>query len=179
MIRKNEPLAPSLETTHSGTHGECVRLLFVCLGNICRSTMAESVMTYLVRKEKLQDKIVVASAATSTEEIGNTPHYGTVDILQVNGIPLVPHRAVQMTKKDYETYDLLIGMDSGNIRSMQRICGGDAEGKIHRLLEYTGENRDIADPWYTGRFSVTYRDVYEGCLALLDKCKEMLQTAEI
>lgn len=148
-----------------------IRVLMVCHGNICRSTMAESVMTHLVKQNGLENDILVASAATSTEEIGNTPHRGTVNELQVRGVPLVPHRAVQMTKRDYEKYDYLIGMDSANIRNMNRICGGDPEGKIYKLLEFAGEGGDIADPWYTGRFSLTYEDVIRGCTALLERLK--------
>ena len=145
-----------------------ISILFVCHGNICRSTMAESVMTYLVSKRHLSDQFQIASAATGREEIGNSPHYGTVGKLRAVGIPVVPHRAVQMTKQDYDKYDYLIGMDDANIRNMTRIAGGDPEHKIHKLLEYAGSNRAIADPWYTGEFDVTYDDVLEGCEALLD-----------
>lgn len=144
-----------------------IKILFVCHGNICRSTMAESVMTYLVNKRGISDKFYIFSAATSTEEIGNPPHYGTVRKLREVGIPVVPHRAVQLTKADYDKYDYLIGMDSANIRNMTRICGGDPQGKIRRLLSFAGKERDIADPWYTGNFDETYSDVLEGCLALL------------
>ena len=154
-----------------------IKVLFVCHGNICRSTMAESVMTYLVNQKGLSNEIAVASAATSTEEIGNPPHHGTVSKLREKGVPLVPHRAVQMTKRDYEHYDYLIGMDSANVRNMERICGGDPEGKIYKLLEFAGETRDIADPWYTGRFSLTYEDVLRGCSALLEQLEEKLGSA--
>lgn len=146
-----------------------ISILFVCHGNICRSTMAESVMSYLADRRGLLDRFNIASAATSREEIGNPPHHGTVRKLREVGIPLIPHRAVQMTKKDYETYDYLIGMDDWNIRNMQRITGGDPEHKIYKLLEFAGSTRDIADPWYTGNFDVTYEDIVEGCEALLDK----------
>ena len=144
-----------------------IKVLFICHGNICRSTMAESVMTYLVNERGISDKFYIFSAATSTEEIGNPPHYGTVRKLREVGIPVVPHRAVQLTKADYDKYDYLIGMDSANIRDMTRICGGDPQGKIRRLLSFAGKERDIADPWYTGNFDETYSDVLEGCLALL------------
>ncbi len=144
-----------------------IKVLFICHGNICRSTMAESVMTYLVKEQGLEDRFLIASAATSTEESGNTPHRGTVRKLQEERIPLVPHRAVQMTRQDYDKYDYLIGMDSANIRNMNRICGGDAQGKIYSLLSFAGKGRDIADPWYTGNFDETFSDVMEGCLALL------------
>lgn len=145
-----------------------IKVLFVCHGNICRSTMAESVMTYLVNKRHLSDQFQIASAATSREEIGNGPHYGTVNKLRAVGIPVVPHRAVQMTKQDYQKYDYLIGMDDANIRNMIRIAGGDPEHKIYRLLEFAGSGRAIADPWYTGEFDVTYDDILEGCEAFLN-----------
>ena len=148
-----------------------IKILFVCHGNICRSTMAESVMTYLVAGKNLQERFQIASAATSREEIGNSPHYGTVAKLRAVGIPLVPHRAVQMTKNDYQKYDFLIGMDQMNIRNMLRITNGDSEHKIFRLLDFGDSPRDIADPWYTGNFDITYEDVTEGCQALLETLK--------
>ena len=146
-----------------------IKILFVCHGNICRSTMAESVLSHMVSQRGLSNDFHIASAATSREEIGNPPHHGTVRKLREEGIPVIPHRAVQMTKKDYETYDYLIGMDDWNIRNMQRITGGDPEQKICKLLEFAGSRRDIADPWYTGNFDVTYADIIEGCEALLEK----------
>ena len=146
-----------------------IKVLFICHGNICRSTMAESVMTHLVKQANLSRQFYINSAATSREEIGNTPHYGTVAKLREKGIPLVPHRAVQMTKKDYEEYDYLIGMDSANIRNMIRIAGGDPDRKIYKLLSFANSGRDIADPWYTGNFDETYDDILEGCRAFLQK----------
>lgn len=145
---------------------QTVKILFICHGNICRSTMAESVMTYLIREQNLSEYIHVASAATSTEEIGNPPHYDTARKLKEVGIPLVPHRAVQMTKRDYDNYDYLIGMDDANIRNMQRISGGRRE-KIYKLLEFAGSRASVADPWYTGDFDATFRDVMAGCQGLL------------
>lgn len=139
-----------------------IRVLFICHGNICRSTMCESVMAYQVEKKGLSDVIEVQSAATSREEIGNGPHYGTVGKLRQVGIPVVPHSAVQMTKADYDKYDFLIGMDEWNIRNMTRITGGDPEGKIYKLLQFAGSSRDIADPWYTDNFDETYNDILEG-----------------
>ena len=136
-----------------------IKVLFVCHGNICRSTMAESVMTYLVEKEGLADKFYINSAATSREEIGNGVHHGTVAKLKKEGIPVIPHSAVQMTLNDYEEYDYLIGMDTENIRNMQRISGGDPDEKIYKLLTFAGSGLDVADPWYTGDFEATYRDV--------------------
>ena len=144
-----------------------IKVLMVCHGNICRSTMAESIMTHLAQEAGLSTCIEINSAATSREEIGNTPHYGTVNKLREKKIPLVPHRAVQMTKADYQYYDYLIGMDSANIRNMTRIAGGDSEGKIYKLLPLAGVSRDVADPWYTGDFEETYQDVMVGCQALL------------
>ena len=139
-----------------------IRVLFICHGNICRSTMAESVFTYMVKNKGLEDCFEIFSAATSREEIGNGPHYGTVNKLRQVKIPVVPHRAIQMTQADYEYYDYLIGMDTANIRNMQRIAGGDTDDKIYKLLSFAGSGRDVADPWYTGDFDSTYRDVVEG-----------------
>ena len=143
-----------------------IKVLMICHGNICRSTMAESVMTYLVGQAGLGEKFVIDSAATSREEIGNGPHYGTVQKLRKEGIPVVPHRARQMTREDYDRYDILIGMDTWNIRNMLQIVGQDPQGKIRKLLK-----RDVADPWYTGDFEATYRDIYEGCTNLLEELR--------
>ena len=148
-----------------------IKILFVCHGNICRSTMAESVMTHIVKQQNLDSQFHIFSAATSREEIGNTPHYGTVGKLRSLGIPLVPHRAVQMTRDDYKKYDYLIGMDQMNIRNMMRIVGRDDEHKVVKLLDFGKNPRDIADPWYTGNFDVTYDDILEGCEALLEYLK--------
>ena len=127
--------------------------------------MAQFVFQDMVNKAGLSDRFHIDSAATSREEIGNPPHHGTVRKMKEVGIPVLPHRAVQMTKKDYENYDYLIGMDSWNIRNILGIIGnGDPEGKVARLLDFTSRaGQDIADPWYTGNFDVTYRDVREGC----------------
>ena len=144
-----------------------IKILFVCHGNICRSTMAESVFTHLVKQKGLEDRFEIDSAATSREEIGSSPHYGTVNKLKSVGIPVVPHRARQMSMSDYEHFDYLIGMDSANVRNMTRIAGGDPQRKIYKLLEFAGSNTDIADPWYTGNFDETYEDVRSGCEALL------------
>ncbi len=145
-----------------------IKVLFICTGNICRSPMAESVLKYLAATQGLTTCLHISSAATSTEEIGNGVHYGTRSILGKKGIPCVEHRARQMTKRDYEEYDYLIGMDDANIRNMMRIAGGDPKHKIHKLLEFAGSSRAIADPWYTGDFDTTYADVEEGCKALLE-----------
>lgn len=145
-----------------------IKVLFICHGNICRSTMAQSVMQYMVDQRGISEEFYIDSAATSTEEIGNRPHYGTVTKLRQVGIPVVEHRARQMTKKDYEEFDYLIGMDTANIRNMQRIAGGDPKGKIYKLLSFAGSSRDIADPWYTGNFDETYQDIVEGMEPFLD-----------
>ena len=134
--------------------------------------MAESVMTHMVNKLGLQDEFIIRSAATSTEEIGNPVHYGTVDILKKHGVPLVPHRAVQMQKADYDKYDYIIGMDKLNERNIMRILRTDPEGKVYSLLDFSDNPRPIADPWYTGDFVSTYNDITEGCEALLRKIKE-------
>ena len=149
-----------------------IKVLFVCHGNICRSTMAESVMTYLVKQAGLSDQFYINSAATSREEIGNHPHHGTVARLKAEGIPVIPHRAVQMTLDDYEEYDYLIGMDTENIRNMQRISGGDPDEKIYKLLTFAGSGLDVADPWYTGDFEATYKDVKAGCEGVLHTLAE-------
>ena len=123
-----------------------IKVLFICHGNICRSTMAESVFTHMVKERHLEDLFEIYSAATSREEIGNGPHYGTVSQLRKVNIPVVPHRAVQMTKADYEHYDYLIGMDSANIRNMTRIAEGDSEGKIYKLLSFAGYESTLQSP---------------------------------
>lgn len=146
-----------------------IRVLFICHGNVCRSTMAQFVFQDMVNKCGKQSEFQIDSAATSREEIGNGPHYGTVRKLNEIGVPVLHHRARQMTRQDYSQYDYLIGMDAANIRNMNRIAGGDKDGKIHKLLEFAGKERDIADPWYTGNFDRTYEDVKEGCTALLEK----------
>lgn len=147
---------------------EPIKVLFICHGNICRSTMAQCVMTHLVKNKHLEDKIYINSAATSREEIGNPPHHGTVRQLRIVGVPVIPHQAVQMTKADYDEYDYLIGMDTANIRNMNRIAGGDSDGKIYKLLSFAGRGDDVADPWYTGDFETTYKDVLEGCEGFLE-----------
>lgn len=149
-----------------------IKILFICHGNICRSTMAQFVFQHMVNTRGLAAKFHIDSAATSHEEIGNGPHYGTVNKMREVGIPVLPHRARQMTKNDYKEYDYLIGMDEWNIRNMKRIAGDDPEGKIHMLLEFSAEPRAIADPWYTGNFDVTYADVVEGCEAFFEYLKE-------
>ena len=144
-----------------------IRVLFICLGNICRSPMAEFVMKDMVGKAGLTEQFEIASAATSREEIGNPVHYGTRNILKKLGISTEGKYARRMTAADYRKYDLLIGMEQSNIRSILRITGGDPEGKVTRLLDYTDNPRDIADPWYTRKFDVTYQQIVAGCEAFL------------
>ena len=143
------------------------RILFVCHGNICRSTMAEFVMKDMVAKRGLADQFHIESAATSTEEIGSPVYPGTREILEREGIDCSGKRARQMRRDDYDKFDLLIGMDSANERNMLRMLGGDPQGKVHKLLEFAGSEGDIADPWYTGDFETTYDDVLAGCTGLL------------
>ena len=142
------------------------KILFVCHGNICR-TMAEFVMKDLIKKAGLTSQFHIESAATSREEIGNPVYPPARRKLAEHGISCDGHAARQLTNQDYDKYDLLIGMDEANIGHMRRICGGDSQGKIRKLLDYTHHGGDVADPWYTGRFDVAYRDIYEGCTALL------------
>lgn len=144
-----------------------IRILFVCHGNICRSPMAEYIMKDMVHKRGLSDCFYIDSAATSMEEIGNGVHYGTRRKLREAGVPCGNHRAVRMTRADYDQYDYLIGMDTWNIRNMLRIVRDDPQKKIYRLLDFGRRPRDIADPWYTGNFDETYDDIMEGCGALL------------
>ena len=141
------------------------KILFVCHGNICRSPMAEYVMKYLVEQAQLTDQFLIESAATSTEEIGNPVYPPARRKLAEHGISCNGHAARQMTRADYQRYDLLIGMDSANLRNMTRIAGGDPEGKIRPLLY----DKDVADPWYTGNFEATWQDVLRGCQALLEE----------
>lgn len=145
------------------------KILFVCHGNICRSPMAEFVMKELVKDTGL--KLEIASAATSTEALGCRVHRGTREILGQHGISTDGKYAVQMTKSDYNKYDYIIGMDTLNIRNIHRITGGDPDGKIYKLLEFDGKNEDIADPWYTDNFELTYEGVVRGCKALLNHLK--------
>lgn len=144
------------------------KILFICHGNICRSPMAEFLFKDMVKKRGLAADFEIASAATSREEIGNPVHYGTRNKLAQLGISVSGKHAVQVTKRDYEHYDLLLAMDSNNIRNLQRLLGADTQGKIHLLLDYTERRGEsIADPWYTGDFDVTYNDIMQGLEGLL------------
>lgn len=143
------------------------RILFICHGNICRSTMAQFVFEDLARRAGRADEFEVDSAATSSEELGNPPHPGTVSKLRREGVPVGRHRARRMSAGEYDRWDHIIYMDAENARGLARILGGDPDGKVSRLLDWTGRPGDVADPWYTGDFDATYRDVLAGCEALL------------
>ena len=143
------------------------KLLFVCHGNICRSPKAEFVMKALVQEQGLSYRYEIASAATSTEELGNPVYPPARRMLAAHGISCAGKTARQMTKQDYAYYDLLIGMDHANLRNMRRICCGDPDGKLHLLLDYTNRPGEVADPWYTDDFQSTWEDVTEGCQGLL------------
>ena len=145
-----------------------IKVMFICYGNICRSPMAEFLLRDMVEKRGLSDKFLIASAATSTEEIGNGVHYGTRKKLAERGISPDGKRAVQLKRSDADKYDYFIGMDSQNIRAIERILGSGARDKIFRLLDFSARPRDIADPWYTHNFDVTYDDITEGCEAFLN-----------
>lgn len=146
-----------------------IKIMFVCLGNICRSPMAEFVLKELVRRKNLEEKFVIESSATSLEEIGNDVHYGTVRKLNSVGIPVEHRKARKLTKEDYDKFDYIIGMEESNIKNIIKIIGEDKKGKVFKLLDFSENPRDIADPWYTGNFDKTYNDILEGCQALLNK----------
>lgn len=149
-----------------------IKILFICHGNICRSPMALYYFQDLVCKKGLESMFSLDSAATSTEELGNGVHPGTQDKLRKAGISFRGHRAKQMHPQDYEAYDYLIGMDDWNIRNINRITGGDPDHKIYKLLEFAGSSRDVADPWYTGDFDATWKDITLGCNRLLKQLEE-------
>lgn len=152
-----------------------IKILFVCHGNICRSPMAEFVMKDLVKKAGLEKEFFIASAATSTEEIGNPVYPPARRRLAQAGISCDGKHAVQLTKKDYEKYDYIIGMEQVNIRNIMRIVGDDPQKKVYRLLDFTGQPGDIADPWYTGDFDTTYEQVLAGCEGLLKELREFIK----
>ena len=144
------------------------KILFVCHGNICRSPMAQFIFSDLAKRNGLETKYYCDSKATSTEEIGNSPHLGTVSQMNRHGIPMIPHRASQIRKSDYAEFDYIIGMDRYNLSNIRRITGPDTENKIHSMLDWTENPKDVDDPWYTGDFDTTYKEISEGCQALLD-----------
>lgn len=143
------------------------KILFVCHGNICRSPMAELVFKRMISDRGVSDKFFVESRATSAEELGNPVYPPARRELSRHGISSEGKYAIQLTRLDYDKYDLIIGMDSANMRNMHRLFGADPMNKIKKLMEYTDRGGDVADPWYTGDFEVTYRDVCDGCEALL------------
>ncbi len=148
-----------------------MKILFVCLGNICRSPMAEFVMKKMAEEVGLSG-LAVASAATSDEERGNPVYPPARQVMARHGIDCSGKYARQLTRADYDKYDLLIGMDRSNLRNMQRICGGDPEGKMSLLMDYTDRPGDVADPWYTGDFEATWKDVNEGCRGLMKQLEK-------
>ncbi len=149
-----------------------IKVLFVCLGNICRSPMAEYVLKDMVKKEGIEEKFYIDSAATIAEEIGNPVHNGTRKKLNEEGIECGNHKARRITKQDYEEFDYIIGMEERNIENIKKIVGNDTEHKIYRLLDFSNKPRNIADPWFTGDFDTTYHDITEGLKAFLQYIKE-------
>ena len=149
------------------------KIMFVCHGNICRSPMAEFVFRKMINEKGIADRFSVASSATSTEEIwgdiGNPVYPPAKEELKKHGISCEGKRAVQLKKSDYDKYDVFVAMDSMNIRNIGRIFGKDPDGKVHKLMDYTERQGDVADPWYSGRFDVAYRDIYDGCVSLLKR----------
>lgn len=148
-----------------------IKVLFICHGNICRSPIGEFIMKDIVAKEGLADKFHIESAATSTEELGNPVYPPARKILLEHGIDPSGKRARQITRQDYEKFDIIIGMDDWNMRNMTRIFGGDPEGKLHMMLDFTDRPGSVSDPWYTGDFEATWRDCQEGCEGLLEVIK--------
>ena len=146
-----------------------IKVMFVCLGNICRSPMAEFVLKDMVKKQGLEKEFYIKSSATSSEEIGNDIHYGTRDKLIQNGISFTKRKAVKLRAEDYKKYDYIIRMEKSNVINIKRIVGEDVDDKIYRLLDFSDTPRDIADPWYTGNFEITFNDIVEGCNGFL-KC---------
>ena len=149
-----------------------IKVCFVCLGNICRSPMAEFIFKDMVKKENLEDKISVCSMATSTEEVGNTMHPGAKSELDKNHIPYTYHQVRVLSQHDYAKYDYFIGMDASNVFHIKRIFGEDKDNKVFKLLNFSESDKDISDPWYTGDFTTTYQDIVVGCKAFLDFLKD-------
>ena len=152
------------------------KVLFVCLGNICRSPMAEFLFKDMVNKKGLGDEFIIESAGTSNEEEGNPVHYGTKNKLEEVGIKAEEKYAKQLKKEDYKKFDYIIAMEQRNIRDIYRIIGEDKENKIYRLLDFSNNPRDISDPWYTHNFDLTYNDIMEGLEAFLDFLKNRIDS---
>ena len=150
--------------------GDKTRILFVCHGNICRSTMAQCVMQHLVNEAGLEDRFTIDSAATTNDEIGEPIYPPARKKLADAGVPLVPHRARRIQPGEHGEWDLIVCMDEENLRHLRRILGSGNMGKIRKLMSYVGESRDVADPWFTRDFDATYDDVLAGCTALLAAC---------
>ena len=151
-----------------------VNILFICHGNICRSTMAEFYMKHIVQQAGLSDSIYIESAATSREEIGNDTYYGTKEKLDEMGIPYIRRKARQVTMEDYYNFDYLIIMDENNARNLKRIIGDDVDAKVYKAMSFVDESRDVKDPWYRGNFDETYDDVSRSCDALLELIKKKI-----
>lgn len=154
-----------------------IKILFICYGNICRSPMAEFIMKDMLKKQGLEDSFYIQSAATSTEEIwggrGNPIYPPARAEMTKRGIPFdSSKRAVQVTKGDYDAYDMLVCMEAMNVRDLMRIIGFDKDRKVKKLLDFTNHGGDIADPWYSGDFTATYKDIVEGCEAIIKQYKE-------
>jgi len=148
------------------------RIMFVCHGNICRSPMAEFIFKDIILRNGLDNEYYITSSATSSEEIwngvGNPVYPPAREELAKHGLKCDGKRAVRLQKSDYDEYDLFICMDSNNMRNIGRIFGNDPDGKVHKLMDYTSRGGDVADPWYTDRFDITYRDILEGCICLFE-----------
>ena len=151
---------------------EKIRVLFVCLGNICRSPMAQFVFQDRIDKLNLSDRFYIDSKATSYEEYGNSPHLGTIRKLNKENIRVLPHKSDVLEKADYDNFDYIIGMDSSNYRNIIRIIGEDKYNKVSLFLDFSDRPRDIADPWYTGNFDKTYSDILEGIEGFIKYLKE-------
>ena len=145
-----------------------MRVLFVCHGNICRSPMAEFVLKDLAKKAR-RDDLIIASAGTSTEELGRDTHHGTKKELKAHNIEFCSRHARQVAKNEYENWDIFVVMDSANKRNLERIFGADPQGKITKMMSFVGSSADVADPWYTGNFELTFSDIYKACKALLEQ----------